>query len=577
MKRFFLPLLVSSVTVVVLFISCRKENSCEGCAVINQSPIANAGPDRVVTLPTDSVSLDGSLSGDPDGTISIWLWTKISGPASFTISNGTAATTVAKQLVTGIYLFELKVTDDKGLSAKDTVQIAVNDPSQLNHPPVANAGPDQTIVLPANSVNLDGRACSDPEMNIVSYAWTKISGPSSFNISNANVVQTQVNNLAEGVYQFELKVTDAGSLFAKDTLQVTVLAQSLLCDNSDRPRVNAQLTPFGTLSHARLGLAVASAGNKIVFAGAALSAVTGSSVPEYGSSRVDIYDIVTQTWSTAELSEKRSDIAAVAAGNKIFFAGGKLGDGAFDQLYSTVDIYDVSTNSWSFASLSEPRAYIAAAAVGNKVFFSGGEKDWNYNTSDKVDIYDLSANTWSTATLSEPRAYISALTVNNKIYFAGGHKEDRWYANPSDKIDIYDNATNSWSTSSLSEPMGFLTGINVADKIYWASGCTVEIKNANTGNSSIAHLFTPMGWITIDEGQNTVVKDGKIIFFRHWTDSADKFDIYDTATNTWSIGVLPVNIIGASIISVNNTIYVAGGAVSGSFSNLSNQVWKLEF
>ncbi|MGE5106935.1 MAG: hypothetical protein ACM3H8_05295 [Sphingobacteriales bacterium] len=32
-------------------------------------------------------------------------------------------------------------------------------------------------------------------------------------------------------------------------------------------------------------------------------------------------------------------------------------------------------------------------------------------------------------------------------------------------------------------------------------------------------------------------------------------------------------IYGASIISVNNTIYVAGGYVNGI---LSNQVWKLE-
>jgi len=49
--------------------------------------------------------------------------------------------------------------------------------------------------------------------------------------------------------------------------------------------------------------------------------------------------------------------------------------------------------------------------------------------------------------------------------------------------------------------------------------------------------------------------------------SRNKFDIYYIATNSWSVGVLPVNIDGASIISVNNIIYVAR----------VNQVWKLEF
>ena len=52
-----------------------------------KSPKANAGPDQEITLPTDSVLLDGTTSSDPDGTISEWLWTKISGPASFTVIN----------------------------------------------------------------------------------------------------------------------------------------------------------------------------------------------------------------------------------------------------------------------------------------------------------------------------------------------------------------------------------------------------------------------------------------------------------------------------------------------------------
>ena len=46
-----------------------------------------------------------------------------------------------------------------------------------NKPPIAHAGKDTTIVLPVDSVILDGRASTDPDNNIVSYAWTKISGP----------------------------------------------------------------------------------------------------------------------------------------------------------------------------------------------------------------------------------------------------------------------------------------------------------------------------------------------------------------------------------------------------------------
>ena len=122
--------------------------------------------------------------------------------------------------------------------------------------------------------------------------------------------------------------------------------------------------------------------------------------------------------------------------------------------------------------------------------------------------------------------------------------------------------------------MASLSGIASGDKIYWAAGCNVEVKNVNTGNSTNAYLFQPGRW-SIDDGQNAVLKDNKIIFFRH-TIPTNKFDIYDIATNTWSIGVLPQNNIEySSIIAVNNTIYIAGGwEVNGG---QTNQVWKLEF
>jgi hypothetical protein len=487
-------------------------------------------------------------------------------------------------LVQGVYEIELKVTDNGGLSAKDTMLVIVNDPSQPNRPPVANAGADQTINLPANSVTVNGSGSTDPDNNITNYAWSKISGPSSFNIVTASATQTPISNLIGGFYLFELKVTDADGLFSKDTVQVFVINQPCsqlpplltVCDNSTRPQVCAQLIPFGTLSLAGGRMAAASAGSKIVFAGR-------DCCP--GSSRVDIYDTITQTWSIAELSAARWGIATVASGSKIFFAGGELGDGAFDLYYSTVDIYDVSSNTWSVAWLSEPRSEIAAAAVGNKVLFAGGEKDLSYNTSDKVDIYDIPSNTWSTGLLSQPRSFVSAVTANNKIYFAGGHREDRWFADPSNRIDIYDNAHGTWSTSSLIEPKGYFAGVAVSNKIYWAGGfkggagqslsCQVEIRDVITQNSSVNSLFRPGSWWT-NFGENVVIKNNKIVFFRGgWFDTgSNKFDIYDILTDTWSIGVLDQSVENASLISVNNTIYVAGGYVNGV---ASNQVWKLEF
>jgi hypothetical protein len=97
--------------------------------------------------------------------------------------------------------------------------------------------------------------------------------------------------------------------------------------------------------------------------------------------------------------------------------------------------------------------------------------------------------------------------------------------------------------------------------------------DVTTGNTSMQYLYTPGEWY-IDGGLNSVIKDNKIIYYRHESNSSNEFDIYDIAANSWSIGVLPFIIKEASIISVNNTIYIAGGIVNGVYSD---KVWKLTF
>ncbi|MDQ3277159.1 MAG: PKD domain-containing protein [Bacteroidota bacterium] len=109
----------------IFFSSCEKDLSCDRCTENNKPPVAAAGPDQLITLPLDSVVLDGTASSDPNGSISSFEWTKISGPASFSFVNAAAAKTVVKNLVSGYYQFELKVTDAGGLFNKDTVQVIV--------------------------------------------------------------------------------------------------------------------------------------------------------------------------------------------------------------------------------------------------------------------------------------------------------------------------------------------------------------------------------------------------------------------------------------------------------------------
>jgi hypothetical protein len=187
-------------------------------------PVAKAGSDMNITMPTATVNLNGSGSSDPDGTISSYVWTKISGPTQFTIVNSAIATTPVNKLTAGVYSFQLKVTDNGGMSSMDTVNVVVNAAAPVNQPPVAKAGADQTITLPTNSVTVNGSASSDPDGSIATYLWTKISGPAQYSIGNNTAASTIVNNLTAGVYAFQLRVSDNLGALALDTIKVTVNA-----------------------------------------------------------------------------------------------------------------------------------------------------------------------------------------------------------------------------------------------------------------------------------------------------------------------------------------------------------------
>jgi hypothetical protein len=110
---------------MTIFFSCRKENSCANCSNYNKPPIANAGPNQIITLPTNTISLDGSYSIDPDNNISSYSWTQISGPSSSSISDPNAARTTADSLVQGVYEFKLTVTDKGNLFSSDTIKVIV--------------------------------------------------------------------------------------------------------------------------------------------------------------------------------------------------------------------------------------------------------------------------------------------------------------------------------------------------------------------------------------------------------------------------------------------------------------------
>jgi len=192
-------------------------------AAADQPPVANAGADQTITLPTSTVNLDGSASYDPDGTIASYSWTKTSGTGAVTITNSSTAKPTVTGLQQGNYVFNLTVADNRGATASAQVTVTVNPAAVVNQPPVANAGKDTTISLPASSVILNASASTAPSGNITTYQWVQVSGPNTAVIEAQDSAVTNASGLITGSYVFQITVTDNHGATATDTVTVTVL------------------------------------------------------------------------------------------------------------------------------------------------------------------------------------------------------------------------------------------------------------------------------------------------------------------------------------------------------------------
>lgn len=83
---------------------------------------ANAGIDAVVT--SNYLILDGVASKGTN-PITVYQWSNVSGPAGYNIDNPNSARSGFSNLVQGIYVFRLTVTDSTGAKATDDISVTV--------------------------------------------------------------------------------------------------------------------------------------------------------------------------------------------------------------------------------------------------------------------------------------------------------------------------------------------------------------------------------------------------------------------------------------------------------------------
>jgi hypothetical protein len=96
--------------------------------------------------------------------------------------------------------------------------------------PVARAGNDTALYLPASSLLLDGSASFVYEAAITSYQWSYVSGPPGTVLANPDSSTALLSNLAEGVHLYRLQVTDNYGRTGSDSIRIRVAAGRMLID-----------------------------------------------------------------------------------------------------------------------------------------------------------------------------------------------------------------------------------------------------------------------------------------------------------------------------------------------------------
>lgn len=181
------------------------------------APIANAGADVTVNLPTTNVSLNGTGSS---GATS-YLWTVVTGPNTPTITNAGTPMATAGSLIEGEYIFNLHVTNVTG-SSDDTKKVTVVMPGNI--PPTVSAGANQTLNSPLDSTSATGTA-ADSDGTIVSYTWAQTGGEPC-TITNGNTLTATFTNLNPGINNFLFSATDNNGATSSATMSVTIVDQT---------------------------------------------------------------------------------------------------------------------------------------------------------------------------------------------------------------------------------------------------------------------------------------------------------------------------------------------------------------
>ena len=180
---------------------------------------------------------------------------------------------------------------------------------------------------------------------------------------------------------------------------------------------------------------------------------------------------------------------------KIYVIGGLIkvqeGHNSTRRAVDTVWMYDIETNQWSQkASMPATRYDMGSCVYDGKIYLFGGSEN---GFTDSVRMYDPLSDTWTPKSpMKTKRANMGVGVIRDKIYVIGG-----WNNNRLSSVEEYDPLTDTWTTKAdFPFLISGMTSAVLNDTLYIIGGYREALNQSfNTGSSIYRYDQTGDQWI----------------------------------------------------------------------------------
>jgi len=281
-----------------------------------------------------------------------------------------------------------------------------------------------------------------------------------------------------------------------------------------------------------------------------------------------VFSVVEPPWATkSPMPTTRPGFASAVLGGRIYILGGRDATAPVipQPPVTTVEVYDPLTDSWSTApsmpiAVSEPMA----AAINGKLYVVGGHDDFGLET-DVVQEFDSTTQSWNVkASMPEPRAFAAIGTIGGLIYVAAGEGPGVTL----NSLVWYDPVANSWSAGAPSSASRTGSGGAVVDDRFLVYGGYSTAFVPDSGYRRLVESYDPVMdmWSLRSDGEprrdfGFVAHGGLVYAFggNNVARSLDWNQAYDNATDTWiAKQPMPISLGYVRAESIGDRIYVFG-------------------